>query len=216
MQDATTQALLAVSQLLANFNTSAIPAQPISPWSSNDGFQNSVAELKHQIEVIAAARSVTPAHTEVVGPCVTPAPGAQPPAPSATEKSKVTELNNNTSVGGVTAVVAGQDTLLSRPGKFAAHVGSDVKEKIRKGEFVDIFSLIRAKGREMEVKDKEVNTASHSDKKPKVEEIITNWLFGFNVFMSVMLEKKPELGISMICYANKILKAHHMYGGNLG
>ncbi|KAJ1179656.1 hypothetical protein NDU88_004890 [Pleurodeles waltl] len=214
MQDATTQVLLAVSQLLANINTSAIPAQPISPWSSNDALQNSVAELKRQVEAIAAAPSVTPAHSEAVGPCVTLATGAQPPAPSITEKSKVTELNNNTSVGGVTAVVTRQNTLLSRPGKLAAHVGSDVKEKIWEGEFVDIFSLIKAKRREMEVKDKKVKTASHSDKKPKAEESITNWLFGFNVFMSVMLEKKPELGISMICYANKILKAHHMYGGN--
>ncbi|KAJ1088460.1 hypothetical protein NDU88_001617 [Pleurodeles waltl] len=30
----------------------------------------------------------------------------------------------------------------------------------------------------------------------------------------VMLEKKLETGIAMICYANKILKAHHVYGGN--
>ncbi|KAJ1175102.1 hypothetical protein NDU88_000393 [Pleurodeles waltl] len=171
------QALLAVSQLLANINTSAIPVQPISPGASNDTLQNSVAELKRQVEAIASARSVTPAQSEAVGMCVTPSPGVQPLAPTTMEKNKVTELNNNTSGGGSTAVVAGQDTLLSRPGELAAHVGSEVKEKIWKGEFVEFFSLIRAKRREMEVKDKEVKTASHSDKNPKVEESITNWLF---------------------------------------
>ncbi|KAJ1186663.1 hypothetical protein NDU88_003444 [Pleurodeles waltl] len=29
----------------------------------------------------------------------------------------------------------------------------------------------------------------------------------------VMLEKKPDLGIAMICYSNKILKSHHVYVG---
>ncbi|KAJ1103841.1 hypothetical protein NDU88_001262 [Pleurodeles waltl] len=106
------------------------------------------------------------------------------------------------------------DTLLTRPGKLAAHVAPDIREKIRKGEFVDIFSLISAKRRDVETKDKDAKASSSSDKKPKIEESITNWLFGFNVFMSVMLEKKPETGNAMICYANKILKAHHMYGGN--
>ncbi|KAJ1178104.1 hypothetical protein NDU88_003352 [Pleurodeles waltl] len=151
-----------------------------------------------------------------VSQSVIPAPGSlTPAAPLEKEKGKVTELCNDSAKNSSSAEGAGLDTLLSRPGKLAAHVAAEVKEKIWKGEFVDIFGLIRAKRREAEPKDKEAKASSSSDKKPKVEESITNWLFGFNVFMSVMLEKKPELGISMICYANKILRAHHMYGGNV-
>ncbi|KAJ1128728.1 hypothetical protein NDU88_007103 [Pleurodeles waltl] len=195
-QDPTTQALLAVSQLLANINTTAKPAPITIPWASNDALQNSVTELKRQVEAIAAARSATSVHVESMGPGVTPAPALLPLATSI-EKSKVAEISNNQSNGVTSAEGAGQDTLLSRPGKLAAHVGSEVKEKIWSGEFVDIFSLIRAK-REVEVKDKEVKASSSSDRNPKVEESITNWLFGFNAFMSVTLEKKPELGISMI------------------
>ena len=41
-----------------------------------------------------------------------------------------------------------------------------------------------------------------------MEESITNWLFGFNVYMTVMLEKKTELAGSLIFHANRILKAH--------
>ncbi|KAJ1085708.1 hypothetical protein NDU88_005834 [Pleurodeles waltl] len=160
-----------------------------------------------------AAHSVPPLQAAAVGPGVTPAPGALPPA-TTLEKSKVAEISNNPSKGSTSEEGARLDTLLSRPGKLAAHVGSEVKEKIWEGEFVDIFTLIRAKRREVETTDKEVKASSSSGKKNKVEESITNWLFGFNVFMSVMLEKKPELGISMICYANEILRAHHMYGGS--
>ncbi|KAJ1169661.1 hypothetical protein NDU88_001552 [Pleurodeles waltl] len=70
----------------------------------------------------------------------------------------------------------------------------------------------RAKRREMDLKDREERGSSSNDKKNKVEENISNWLFGFNVYMSVMLEKKPDLAPSMIFYSNNILKAHHMYG----
>ncbi|KAJ1114944.1 hypothetical protein NDU88_003174 [Pleurodeles waltl] len=148
-------------------------------------------------------------------PCVNPALGSQSrDTPVEKEQGKFTEQSASAAKALTSAEGTGLDTLLSRPGKLAAHVAPDIKEKIWKGEFVDIFSLIRAKRINVETKDKEPKVSSSSAKKPKIEESITNWLFGFNVFMSVMLERKPETGIAMICYANKILKAHHMYGGN--
>ncbi|KAJ1145677.1 hypothetical protein NDU88_011962 [Pleurodeles waltl] len=167
MQDATSQALLAVAQLLANIATSATPAPPTTPWATNDTLKNSVADLKHQVEATAAPRSATSAPSGSAGLSVTPAPGVQPLTPFSIDKSKITERNNNTSGGGTMAAGAGQDMLLSRQGKLGTHVGSEVKEKIWKGEFVDIFSLNRAKRREIEVKDKEGKASSYSDKKKK-------------------------------------------------
>ncbi|XP_078509826.1 uncharacterized protein LOC144769550 [Lissotriton helveticus] len=111
------------------------------------------------------------------------------------------------------AVRGGHESVLSKRGNLAAHVTPEIKEKIWKGEFVDIFSLIRPKRREVETKEKDDKEGSFRERKPKVEESITNWLFGFNVFSIVMLEKKPELAAPLICYANKILKAQIMYGG---
>lgn len=64
----------------------------------------------------------------------------------------------------------------------------------------------------MEAKEKDGKEGSFKDRKPRVEESITNWLFGFNVFTTVMLERKRELAVPLIFYANKILKAHTMYG----
>ncbi|KAJ1083165.1 hypothetical protein NDU88_003325 [Pleurodeles waltl] len=106
-----------------------------------------------------------------------------------------------------------QTILLSRRGKLVSNEPADVKDKIWKGEFVDMFSLIRKKRREVDLKDKDAKGSSSQEKKPKVEDDITNWLFGFNVFMTVLLEKKPELAPSLIFYSNKILKVHHPYEG---
>ncbi|KAJ1180144.1 hypothetical protein NDU88_005368 [Pleurodeles waltl] len=213
-QDLTTQTLVSVSQMLANLSVPVPAPPPTTPWAS-DPLQNSVLELKRQVEALVAARNVPSLQVATSGPSVSQAPGPllQTP-PGGKENGKVIEQGGNTIVTPAPAEVTGADTLLSRPGKLAAHVASEIKEKIWKGDFVDIFSLVRAKRREIESKDKDAKTSAYSDKKPKIEENITNWLFGFNVFMSVMMEKKPDIGLSMIFYANKILKAHHMYGGN--
>ncbi|KAJ1140260.1 hypothetical protein NDU88_006617 [Pleurodeles waltl] len=211
-QDLTTQTLASVSQMLANLTVPVPTPLPTTPWA-RDPLQNSVLELKRQVEALVAARNVPSLQVATSGPSVSQAPGplSQTP-PGGKEHGKVIEQGGNTIV--TPAEVTGAETLLSRPGKLAAHVASEIKEKIWKGDFVDIFSLVRAKRREVESKDKDTKASSYTDKKTKIEENITNWLFGFNVFMSVMLEKKPDIGLSMIFYANKILKAHHMYGWN--
>ncbi|KAJ1145735.1 hypothetical protein NDU88_012019 [Pleurodeles waltl] len=198
------QSLLSAVQLLSSIDAPSAPVPPTAPWASTDTLKNTVAELKHQIEAIAAACCVKPAATGTTGLSDIPSPSVQSHIPNNVDKGKITETNINTFGGGTAAVGARQDTLLSRPSKLTAHVAADVKEKILKGDFVDIFSLIRAKRREVELKDKEGKASSSSDKKPRVEENITNWLFGFNVYMSVMLEKKPDLANSMTFYANKI------------
>ncbi|KAJ1174909.1 hypothetical protein NDU88_000200 [Pleurodeles waltl] len=212
-QNPTTQALGEISRLLATINVPvSSPSPPTTPWNVNDSLQNSVAELKQQVDVLGAALNV--ATVQAVTGClsVSPAPGAVTPA-APLEKDRLNETNTASANVNASTEGSGIDALLSKPGKMAAHVSAEVKAKIWKGEFVYIFSLIRAKRREVESKDKEAKASSSVDKKPRVEENITHWLFGFNVFMSVMLEKKPDLGIAKIFYSNKILKAHHVYGG---
>ncbi|KAJ1166066.1 hypothetical protein NDU88_006476 [Pleurodeles waltl] len=210
-QDPTTQALLSVSQMLANIT---VPTSTPPPWAT-DSLQNTVHELKCQVEALVATRNVPSLQVMTSSPCVSQAPGSLSQTPPVEkEHGKVMEQGVSIIKTPASAEGTGSDTLLSRPGKLAAHVASEIKDKIWKGDFVDICCLVRAKRREIESKDKDAKASSFTDKKTKIEENITNWLFGFNVFMSVMLEKKPEIGMSMIFYANKILKAHHMYGGN--
>ncbi|KAJ1142700.1 hypothetical protein NDU88_009013 [Pleurodeles waltl] len=212
-QDLSRLALLEVSRLLASINPPASNSQPpATPWGLSDTLQNSLHGLKRQVEALAAAHTSNPLQASVNSPSVTQTPGAvlasspivQNVLPSS---SKALGQDDHTKERTT-------DALLSRPGKLAAHFSTEVKEKIWKGEFVDIFSLIRAKRREVETKEKEPTSSSYAERKPKIEESITNWLFGFNVFMSILLEKKTELGTSLIYYANKIVKAQHTYGGS--
>ncbi|KAJ1205847.1 hypothetical protein NDU88_001272 [Pleurodeles waltl] len=205
-------ALLEVANLLAGINAPTSTVPPLAaPWGLGDSWQNAVSYLKRQVDSLVAAHTSNPVQPASSSSSAAPAPstglpslpGVQNVLPST---SKVPDQVNPTKEGTT-------DSLLSRPGMLAAHVSAEVKERIWKGEFVDIFALIRAKRREVEVKEKETKSSSYGERKPKVEESITNWLFGFNVFMSVLLEKKPELGTSLIYYANKIMKAQHTYGG---
>ncbi|KAJ1172660.1 hypothetical protein NDU88_004504 [Pleurodeles waltl] len=146
-QDSTAQALLAVSQILTNINATSAPPPLTTTWA-NDSLQNSALELKRQVEALAAARNVPPLQVTTASPCVTPAPGSLAQAtPLEKDQGKVTEQGNIPAKNVTSAEGTGLDTPLSRPGKLAAHVASDIKEKIWKGEFVDIFSLIRAKRR---------------------------------------------------------------------
>ncbi|KAJ1190284.1 hypothetical protein NDU88_007022 [Pleurodeles waltl] len=140
-QDLTTQTLVSVSQMLANLTVPVPTPPPTTPWAS-DPLQNSVLELKRQVEALVAARNVPSLQVATSGPSVSQAPGplSQTP-PGGKEHGKVIEQGGNTIVTPAPAEVTGADTLLSRPGKLAAHVASEIKEKIWKGDFVDIFCL---------------------------------------------------------------------------
>ncbi|KAJ1145675.1 hypothetical protein NDU88_011960 [Pleurodeles waltl] len=118
--------------------------------------------------------------------------------------------------GPATKLVGRQDILLSKPGNLSSHMPLEVKEKIWRGEFVDIFSLIRPMRREGEAREKDLKDRSLEEKRPKVEESITNWLFEFNVFMTVMLEKRPQLAVSMIFLQIRLLKLTRHIAGQPG
>ncbi|KAJ1142146.1 hypothetical protein NDU88_008473 [Pleurodeles waltl] len=211
-QDSHRQALLEVSRLFASINGPASSTHPpTAPWVANDSLQNSLLELKCQVDTLAAGHPSNTSQASSNSPCVTQTLCSVVTAPPVLS-NVLPSISKNT-VQDNSAKEGSTDALLSRPGKLVAHFSAEVKEKIWKGDFVGIFSLIRARRREVDAKDKETKPSSFGDRKPKVEENITNWLFGFNVFMTVLLEKKPELGTSLIYYANKILKAQHTYGG---
>ncbi|KAJ1164388.1 hypothetical protein NDU88_004828 [Pleurodeles waltl] len=192
-QDPSRLALLEVSKWLASINAPATNTPPpTAPWGSSDSWQNTVTDLKRQVDALVAAHISNPLQASNRSPSVAPTPSTVLTSPPFVQNvlpssSKVPGQVNPTKEGTT-------DSLLSRPGKLAAHVSTEVKEKIWMGEFVDIFSLIRAKRREVEGKEKEPKSSSYVERKPKIEENITNWLFGFNVFMSILMDKKNGVG----------------------
>lgn len=97
-----------------------------------------------------------------------------------------------------TYMLASGDAMLCEPSKVARHVSQEVKEKIWKGEFVDMFGLI--------------NKRLHWNREASDERSLPNWILGFTVYSAVLLEKFFELGPQLSCYQHTIVLAHENYG----
>ncbi|KAJ1106402.1 hypothetical protein NDU88_003803 [Pleurodeles waltl] len=69
------------------------------------------------------------------------------------------------------------DQVLSPGDQLVPHISRELREKIHKGTFVDIFELPVVKPADEESKD--IKDCSHKWKKPKVDETIINWIKGF-------------------------------------
>ncbi|KAJ1152043.1 hypothetical protein NDU88_004821 [Pleurodeles waltl] len=115
VQDPSRQELLEVSKLLASINAPTInKPPPTTPWVSNDSLQNSLNDLKCQVDTLAAAHTSNPLQASVNSPSVTQTPGAVLASPPLVQNvllstSKVPGQDNPTKEGTT-------DALLSRPG----------------------------------------------------------------------------------------------------
>ncbi|KAJ1141437.1 hypothetical protein NDU88_007770 [Pleurodeles waltl] len=128
-QDPSRLALLEVSKLLASINAPATNTPPpTAPWGSSDSWQNTVTDLKLQLDSLVAAHTSNPLQASNSSPSVAPGPSTCLTSPPLVQNvlpssSKVPGQVNPTKEG--TTYL-----LLSRPGKLAAHVSTEVKEKI--------------------------------------------------------------------------------------
>ncbi|KAJ1186552.1 hypothetical protein NDU88_003333 [Pleurodeles waltl] len=191
------QVLMSAAQLLSLIDGISAPVLPTAPCAPADMVQNALTELKQQINAVAALvlTGAVGKGTKDKRQSGNPSLGPKSPAASAAGTGKVTEhYKRNRECMFVGSRWARY--IIIPWGKLVSHVPTDVKDRIWKGEFLDIFLLIRAKRREVDQKDKEGKGSSLNDKKPKMEESITNWLLGFNVYMNAMIEKKSELAPS--------------------
>ncbi|KAJ1212999.1 hypothetical protein NDU88_000638 [Pleurodeles waltl] len=138
-QDATAQALLSVVQLLSSLDTPSASVPPTASWPPTDTDKNTLEKLKRQISAIAAARINGPSAADTVASGDTPLLGVQSPPSISVDKGKVID-NTTIKSGGVGLLTStGQNTLLSRPGKFVSHVSTKVKE-IGKGSLLTLFT----------------------------------------------------------------------------
>ncbi|KAJ1197583.1 hypothetical protein NDU88_001440 [Pleurodeles waltl] len=112
---------------------------------------------------------------------------------------------------GATQTGGTHDQVLSPRDQLGPHISSELRAKIHKGTFVDIFELTVVKPADEESKD--IKDCSHKWKKPKVDETIINWIKGFTIYQSILLEKFPELGPQTAYYLNKIVGVHEEFGG---
>ncbi|KAJ1135878.1 hypothetical protein NDU88_002307 [Pleurodeles waltl] len=116
-QDPSRAALVEVSKLLAGINAPAPTAPPpTAPWEANDAWQNTVADLKRQVDALVAAHSSIPVQVSNSGPSVAPAPSTGLTSPPLVQ----TALPSTSKPPGpdILTKEGTADSLLSRPGIF--------------------------------------------------------------------------------------------------
>ncbi|XP_053167389.1 uncharacterized protein LOC128351680 isoform X3 [Hemicordylus capensis] len=96
---------------------------------------------------------------------------------------------------------------------LGGHLLPSTKEKILKGEYVDIFSLLF---REPEVKHKEGESCKEHEatKRKPVEKTWNNWLSGFTIYMGVIVQAQPARAPSLLKYMDIIHRAVSDFAGS--
>ncbi|XP_053169074.1 protein diaphanous homolog 1-like isoform X1 [Hemicordylus capensis] len=87
------------------------------------------------------------------------------------------------------------------------------KEKILKGEYIDIFSLLF---RKPGVKHKEGESFKDHEatKRKPVEKTWNNWLSGFTIYMGVIVQAQPARGPALLKYMDMIHRAVSDFAGS--
>ncbi|KAJ1117903.1 hypothetical protein NDU88_006099 [Pleurodeles waltl] len=101
--------------------------------------------------------------------------------------------------------------------RLGLHVPMEIKEKIWKGAYIDIFDLLVDRPERDEVKHCKESAHSrdcgHGPHKRKVEESLNNWVRAFSICQSIIAECLNDQGALLACYQNRIAGAHDEYGG---
>ncbi|CAH2330349.1 Hypothetical predicted protein, partial [Pelobates cultripes] len=112
---------------------------------------------------------------------------------------------------------ARQHAYVSFAGPLGVHLKQDVKEKLWKGEFCEIFSLLPLEDfidlKEEDKKDEKKEEEEKRKRYRKIPKSFGNWLRAFCVLASVLGEKSPGLCSSLFCYLDGIWEAYRTYGG---
>lgn len=101
-------------------------------------------------------------------------------------------------------------------GPLGAHLKADVKEKIWKGEYVEIFTLLPLEKFNLDRLKPEERKKEDEEKKRRyrlIPRTFSNWLQAFAILASVVGEKAPEHCSALFVYLDAISEAHRTYGG---
>lgn len=87
-----------------------------------------------------------------------------------------------------------------------------VKEKIWKGEFLDLLSLLPI-AKDFIIKMDRRSEDSAEDRRRPVARSFFNWLQAFCIFSAIMGEKHPEKCPGLFQHLEHILEAYKSFGG---
>lgn len=100
-------------------------------------------------------------------------------------------------------------------GPLGAHLKQEVREKLWKGEYVEIFSLLPLEKFNLDrVKPDDSKKEDEEKRRYRlIPRTFTNWLQAFAIMASVIGEKQPEHCSALFCYQDAIGEAYRVYGG---
>ncbi|CAJ0942798.1 unnamed protein product [Ranitomeya imitator] len=100
-------------------------------------------------------------------------------------------------------------------GPLGAHLKKEVKERIWKDEYVEIFSLLPLEKFNLD-KGKKDDSKKEEEEKRRwrlIPQTFVNWQQAFAILASVIGEKFPENCSGLFCYLDAIGEAHRTYEG---
>lgn len=95
---------------------------------------------------------------------------------------------------------------------LGGHLALTVKEKIWRGEFVDLFSLLHTEP-EPVPKVGEPERDQETVKKRKIDRNWTNWLYGYCIYMAVVVQLHPKKAPALIKYLDIVHRTMRDFGG---
>ncbi|XP_056409991.1 uncharacterized protein LOC130338807 [Hyla sarda] len=100
-------------------------------------------------------------------------------------------------------------------GPLGAHLKAEVRERIWKGEYVEIFSLLPLEKFNLDrVKPDESKKEEEERRRYRlIPRTFNNWLQAFAILASVIGEKAPDNCSGLFCYLDSVGEAYRTYGG---
>ena len=93
----------------------------------------------------------------------------------------------------------------------------EIKEKIWKGAYIDMFELLcdtsEGDGCKEGKNCSHTRDCGHWLYRKRIEETIGNWVKAFSIFQAIISEKTGGLAGELACYQNRIMCAHDEFGG---
>ncbi|OCT59729.1 hypothetical protein XELAEV_18000594mg [Xenopus laevis] len=102
-----------------------------------------------------------------------------------------------------------RDSILCDTTPLGLHLSQSIKEKINRGDYVDLLSLLPS----VKVFLKDKTNDSEEDRRRPVARTFTNWLQSFCIYANILCSKHPQLGASMFKHVDIVLEAYKSYGG---
>uniref|UniRef100_A0A1B8XWI4 C3H1-type domain-containing protein n=1 Tax=Xenopus tropicalis TaxID=8364 RepID=A0A1B8XWI4_XENTR len=199
--------MLGLREFMEKWEVGSGQSAPQRAWADAGQSQPIGAGVRAREVVGLAQDVVTVAGGETVAPSV-PADSSKEAASKTSEGGKKAEPISD---------AAKSQTYVCFEGPLGTHLKPEVRDKVQKGEYVDIFTLLPLERFNLDKWEKGKEHRKEEDEDRRrfrlIPRTFVNWLQAFCIFASLVGEKFPGCCSGLFCYLDSILEAHRVYGG---